>query len=314
MALCLCALVALLGAVSWMIWPPGIHRVQHQANPNSVYGLLSELPGETSSHATIILAPGIYRSPLRFASHHAGLVIRANGPGVILNSGDVPAIELQNDVSGIVLAGPMTVRTQARRPVILGADSELTLKGVRLENTGRILVNGAKLHFNEVQSAVSLEAIDAELSLKHSNFDKIESPWSIQSSVLIADKGLLRSQLSYEGALLQAEQSSFRLNGMVIEAPNAHTGLLTDGCSWLEMTDVDISSRYRAWHSIDTQAVSVQHVSLRADVVGMSWKGARQADWQWSEMKFSAAQPSNGVAVHGLAGIGAREQNLPARP
>ena len=316
MALFLGVCVVLLAALSWMIWPPGIQQIIHQVTPQTISEQLDVFVSEppvAASHI-FVLAPGRYSEPLRLSAGHAGLEIRAQEVGVILDTGDIPAIELEPGVTGVQVTGGVTIRGRGRTPIVLGSESSLLLDDVQIEHSGRIFLNQGKLELRNVTASSTIEAQDAELQLTNVVMNGLYFPFTLRDSVFIADSLYVEGALNVEGALMSLINSSARLNSVTLQGANAHTGLFTDNCSWLEMTDVSINGRYRAWNSRDSQAVSIQYVSLQADRLGISWEGTQQPQWQWSELKFMAAQDATGIDIDGTIGSGAREDKLPADP
>ena len=196
----------------------------------------------------------------------------------------------------------------------MGSESSLLLDDVQIEHSGRIFLNQGKLELRNVTASSTIEAQDAELQLTNVVMNGLYFPFTLRDSVFIADSLYVEGALNVEGALMSLINSSARLNSVTLQGANAHTGLFTDNCSWLEMTDVSINGRYRAWNSRDSQAVSIQYVSLQADRLGISWEGTQQPQWQWSELKFMAAQDATGIDIDGTIGSGAREDKLPADP
>lgn len=258
---------------------------------------------------TVVLEPGDYPGPWRFGAAHAGVTIRAGGPGVrVVDAGvanDTPLVRFEPGLTGFSLQGVEIAH-------VSGVAIE-AMAGVRATVTGgvlngQVLSAGAHLSLRSLTIHGGIQVdLQGTLSMEDSLVDR-------QPAIQLRDgrAEVLRSRLggTGNGAVVSALRGQLDLDAVVMEpVENAPFGLdLANGVT-ATLRDVAIRAVATGLRSDGAKLPAINGLSIVASDTAIWCRGARDPAWSWERLQLQAPKPVQGIDQPSV-GEGARPERL----
>jgi serine/threonine protein kinase len=256
---------------------------------------------------TLVLEPGDYPGPWRFGAAHAGVTIRAQGPGVrvVDAGGDVPLVRCEPGLTNFTLSGVEIVHGEGFAVEAM-AGARATIAGGTIR--GRVAAHGAHLVLRSMTVWGGIE-LDLQGSV------------SVEDSVVIGQPAIhlrngraeiLRSRLigGGSGAVVQALSGQLDLDAVVVEpAQRAELGIDLGAGITATLRDVAIQGVDTGLRSDGARLPAVSGLSIEAWTTGLWWRGQRDVTWSWERLRLQAPKPLQGLELPSTL-EGARPERL----
>jgi hypothetical protein len=299
------------------------HRhVECRVTPVSFAAVMAS--ADQSNPIDVVLAPGDYPGPWRFGVAHAGLTIRAAGPGVRMvgNPLDPEAalVRLEPGLTGFRLQGITLFGTASALEALAGTQATLTDLTVQ----GAITVSGARLTISGLQQQGPLVVEhQGELLLQDS---MVQGPIALdlRDGKATVRRGWLSRGLSpatppTAGAVVRVASGQLDLDAVVItasgpEVPALTTGIRLESGSRCTLADVAVSRVETGLEGSEAQLPLIDGLTITASGTGIRWQGQRGPEWRWLRLLLQAPQPTQGLPPLTGNGAGARPERLDQTP
>ena len=295
----LCALAA------WVLTSG--HGGPRQANPASLALVLAE-SGLARSHdgqpITVILAPGIYEGPWRIGAGHAGLTLRADGPGVEIRADHAPALRCEPGATEVRIEGLRLNATGAPGIEILPG-AKITLANVTLASEGGRAAMTCTGAVTMIACAVT-GGMQLGMGAQFTSEDCL-----MEGAPALLGQGakitLLRCRIT--GAV-DLTSGSLKAEQVLITAPT------TTACALKQVAPVDVldvECHGNIGLSSEHCAVSTLHqATLIGTSLAATWSGPVTPEWSWKAIRLEG--PGPGLPGQDGRGTGANSARLAAIP
>lgn len=305
-------LVALSAVGAWIAFAGGNHG-QH-VSPATFAVVLAGV-GQQEDR-TLVLEPGDYPGPWRFGAAHAGVTIRAGGPGVrVVDAGvsnDTPLVRFEPGLTGFFLNG-VDIGHGGGVAIEAMAGVRATVSGGSV--TGQVQSSGAHLSLRSLTLHGGVQVdLQGTLSMEDSLVDR-------HPAIQLRDgrAEISRSRLggTGSGAIVIALRGQLDLDAVVMEpGESALCGLdLASGVT-ATVRDVAIRSVATGVRSDGALLPAINGMSIVASDTAFWWRGPRDPAWSWERLQLQAPKPVQGIDQPAV-GEGARPERLglvPAGP
>jgi hypothetical protein len=257
----------------------------------------------------LVLEPGDYPGPWRFGAAHAGVTIRAAGPGVrVIATGvgeDVPLVRCEPGLSDFWMTG---VDLQHPGGVALEAMSGARATVGQAAIAGRVVANGAQLTLRALQLRGGL-VLDLQggvvmedcLVTAHPALTLRDGRAEVSRSRLVG---------SGSGAVVIGLNGQLDLDAVVVESDVAGSiGLDLGAGVGATLRDVSIRSVSTGVRVDGGRLPAVSGLSVVAHDTGLWWRGQRDPAWSWERLHLQAPTPVQGLDLVSAA-EGARPERL----
>lgn len=258
---------------------------------------------------TLLLEPGDYPGPWRFGAAHAGVTIKAQGPGVrVVDAGvaaDVPLVRCEPGLTNFTLSGVEIMHGDGLAVEAM-AGARATITGGVIQ--GRVAAHGAHLVLRTLTVRGGLE-LDLQGSVTVEDGVVVGQP-----AIHLRDgrAEILRSRLvgGGSGAVVQALGGQLDLDAVVIEpATPAEVGIDLGPGITATLRDVSVRGVATGLRSDGARLPAISGLSIEASATGLWWRGQRDPTWSWERLHLQAPKPAQGLELSGTA-EGARPERL----
>jgi serine/threonine protein kinase len=290
--------LAIIGAVGW--WISGTGDSGQRVSP-ATFAVVLASAGQ--QQRTLILEPGDYPGPWRFGVAHAGVIIRAAGPGVrVSNTGlatDVPLVRCEPGLANFSISGVELIQNEG--VAIEGmAGAKATFDHCLIH--GNMSVNGAQIVIDhaQVQGSVVVN-LQGMVTINDSTVQYLPA-------LVLRDgrASLNRSRFIGKGAAAGAiiHAISGQLDCYALElisediTPSAEVvGLRLESGIIATVRDVAIRGVHTGMVATNAQIPAMNGISIYATNTGLRWQGAKPNDWQWERLLIQAPTEVSGITL-----------------
>ncbi len=258
---------------------------------------------------TLLLEAGDYPGPWRFGAAHAGVTIRAAGPGVRVvvagGAGEAPLVRCEPGLTAFILDGIEITHTGG---IAIEATSGVraTISGGAI--SGQVVSSGAHLTLRAVTVRGGL-LLDLQGAITVE-----DSVISQQPAVHLRDgrAEIVRSRLGGAGSapVVVAVHGQLDLDAVMVEpAVPGGVGLDLGAGVTVTMRDVDIRGVATGVRSDGARIPAINGLSVTASDTGLWWRGPREPGWSWERFHVQAPTPVQGLELQSTP-EGARSERL----
>jgi len=261
---------------------------------------------------TLLLEPGDYPGPWRFGAAHAGVTIRASGPGVrVVDAGvarDVSLVRCEPGLTGFTLTGIEILHPQGTAIEAM-AGARATVSGCVI--SGAVVAHGAHLVLRTL-------IIRGTLMLDLQGTVTMEDSLVLHQPAIHLRDGraeIVRSRLvgGGHGAVVQALSGQLDLDAVVVEpSTTAEVGIDLGAGVSVTMRDVSVNGVTTGVRCDGARLPAINGLSVSASDTGLWWRGQRDPGWSWERLQFQAPKPVQGLDLP-PAGTAADEGARPER-
>ncbi len=258
---------------------------------------------------TVLLEPGDYPGPWRFGAAHAGVTIRAVGPGVrVVDAGvarDVSLVRLEPGLTGFTLSGVEIIHPDGIAVEAM-AGARATMSDCTI--SGQVAAHGAHLVLRTMtlRGGVLLD-LQGTVMMEDSLVTQ-------QPAIHLRDgrAEVVRSRLvgGGPGAVVQALSGQLDMDAVVVEpATVADIGLDLGAGVSATLRDVSVHRVTTGVRCDGARLPAINGLSVSASDTGLWWRGQRDPAWSWQRLQFQAPKAVQGLELP-TASEGARPERL----
>ncbi len=305
-----CSVVACMAAAGW--WLSAQSTVGQRVSPATFAVVLASA---AQQQRTLLLEPGDYPGPWRFGVAHAGVTIRAAGPGVrVSNTGlaaDIPLVRCEPGLANFSVSGIEMIHTQGAAIEAM-AGAKATFEHCAI--SGQVVISGAQVTLNHVQLlggvVVDLQGI---ATINDSTVRQVPALHLRDGRANLSRSRFIAS-VATDGAIIHAVNGQIECDALELVAnevakSTAIIGLRLESGMIATLRDVAIRDVQIGIMASHAQIPAMNGISLYARTTGLLWQGPKASEWQWERLLIQATTPVTGIPLE-AGNDGARPERL----